>query len=102
MVFSCEFFKIFKKNFFKKNATAPLIFNPLSASFTKWSNTLTQFVGNLPTNCLSVFDHLVGLALKGFSSAPIEEILKQRYWSIKSTRQKFCNKSIIQEGRLFQ
>ena len=33
--------------------------------FTKWSNTLKQFVGNLPTNCLSVFDHFVGLALKG-------------------------------------
>ena len=40
-------------------------FNPLSANHTKWSNTLKQFVGNLPKNCLSVFDHLVGLALKG-------------------------------------
>ena len=24
-----------------------------------------QFAGKLPTNCLSVFDHFVGLALKG-------------------------------------
>ena len=39
--------------------------NPLSANFTKWSITLKQFVGKLPTNCLSVFDHFVGLALKG-------------------------------------
>ena len=39
--------------------------NPLSANFTKWSNTLKQFVGKLPTNCLSVFDHFVGLAFKG-------------------------------------
>ena len=31
--------------------------NPLSADPTKWSNTLKQFVGNLPTNCLSVFNH---------------------------------------------
>ena len=38
---------------------------PLSANPTKWSNTLKQSVGNLPTNCLSVFDHFVGLALKG-------------------------------------
>ena len=38
--------------------------NPLSTSFTKWSNTLKQFVGNLPTNCLSVYDHFVKLALK--------------------------------------
>ena len=39
--------------------------NPLNAKFTKWSNTLKQFVGKLPTNCLSVFDHFVGLTLKG-------------------------------------
>ena len=40
-------------------------FNPLSGNSTKWSNTLTQFIGKLPTNCLTVFDHFVGLALKG-------------------------------------
>ena len=40
------------------------LLNPLSANPTKWSNTLKQFVGNLP-NCLSVFDHFVILALKG-------------------------------------
>ena len=42
-------------------------FNPLSANITKWSNALKQFVGNLPTNCLSVFDHFVGVALKGLT-----------------------------------
>ena len=41
------------------------IVNPLSANPTKSSNTLKQFVGKLPTNCLSLFDHFVGLALKG-------------------------------------
>ena len=41
------------------------LFNPLSANPTKWSNTLKQFVSKLPTNCLSVFDHFVGLLLKG-------------------------------------
>ena len=41
------------------------IINPLSANPTKWSNTLKQFVGKLPTNCLSVFDHFVEFALKG-------------------------------------
>ena len=40
-------------------------FSPLSATPPKWSNTLKQFVGKLPANCLSVFDHLVGFALKG-------------------------------------
>ena len=42
--------------------------NPLSANLTKWSNTLKQFVGKLPTNYLSVFDHFVGLALKGLKA----------------------------------
>ena len=41
--------------------------NPLSANLTKWSNRLKQYVCNLPTNCLSVFDHFLGLALKGLS-----------------------------------
>ena len=43
--------------------------NPLSASPAKWSNTFKQFVGKLPTNCLSVFDHFVKLALKGLTKA---------------------------------
>ena len=41
--------------------------NLLSANPTKWSSTLKQFVGNLPTNCLSVFDYFVKMALKGLS-----------------------------------
>ena len=39
--------------------------NPLSANPTKWSHILKQFVGKLQTNCLNVFYHFVGLALKG-------------------------------------
>ena len=39
--------------------------NPLSANPTKWSNTLKQFIGNLPKICLSMFDYFVILALKG-------------------------------------
>ena len=45
-----------------------IVLNPLSANPTKWSNTLKQFVGKLPTNCLSVFDHFVKLALKGLNT----------------------------------
>ena len=44
-----------------------IVLNPLSASPTKWPNTLKQFVGKLPTNCLSVFGHFVNLALKGLT-----------------------------------
>ena len=46
--------------------------SPLSASFTKWSNTLKQFVGNMSTNCLSVFGQFVGLALKGLEFITLE------------------------------
>ena len=42
--------------------------NPLGANPTKWSNTLKQFVGKLPMNCLNVFDHFVGLTLKGLTN----------------------------------
>ena len=45
-----------------------LEYSPLIANITKWSNTLKQFVGKLPTNCLSVFDHFEGLALKGLKA----------------------------------
>ena len=48
-------------------------FNHLSANPTKWSNTLKQFFGKLPTNCLSVFDHFVRLALKGLKHFQITE-----------------------------
>ena len=37
---------------------------PLNANSIKWSNALKQFAGNLPANCLSVFDYFVRLALK--------------------------------------
>ena len=50
-----------------KNYLFPYILKPLNTNPKKWSNTLKQFVGNLPTNCLSVFDHFVKLALKGLT-----------------------------------
>ena len=43
------------------------IVNSLSAYPTKWPNTLKQFVGNLPTNCLSVFEDFLGLAPNGLT-----------------------------------
>ena len=62
---------LFKSSRWKKNLLivsqiqcACLCVNPLGANFINWSNTLKQFVGKLPTNCLRVFDHFVGLAFK--------------------------------------
>ena len=46
--------------------------NPFRANLTKWSDTLRQFVGKLATNYLSMFDHFVGLALKGLKPAFIK------------------------------
>ena len=67
------FSKGFKIVFLTKNYLKFL--NPLSANTTKWSNILKQFVGNLPTNCLSVFDHFVKLALEGLSRDGVVFIL---------------------------
>ena len=65
--------RIWKYQESKKKKTWKTEINTLSANFTRWSNTLKRFVGKLPTNCLSVFDHFVWLTLKGlsfFSSTP--------------------------------
>ena len=61
------------------------VLSPLSANPTKRSNTLKQFVGNFPTTCLSVFDHFVGLALKGLIIGHLEisaltSRYRHRYW----------------------
>ena len=79
-MFSCEFCEISKNTFFTELlwATVSAInkdgvaisknlvnINPFNANSTKLSNTLKQFVSNLPTNRLSVFGHFAGLALKG-------------------------------------
>ena len=59
-----------RNNWQKVNIPCSTIYNinPLNANLTKWSNTLKQFVGKLPTNCLSVFDHFMNLALKGLTT----------------------------------
>ena len=45
--------------------TILLFFKHLNANPMKWSNTQT-ISRQKPTNCLSMFDHFVELALKGF------------------------------------
>ena len=50
----------------KKEFSGKLV-KPLSANPTKLSNTLKQFVDKFPSSFLSLFDHFVGLALKGLS-----------------------------------
>ena len=49
-------------------------------SFVKYETIkqITKFVGNLPKNFLSVFDHFVGLALKGLRTKTPE----RRHWCI--------------------
>ena len=47
----------------------------LSTNPTNWSNTLTQLVGCKLTNCLNVFDHFVGLVLKGLTRLQILNFL---------------------------
>ena len=58
---------------------------PLKRKHTESSNTLKQFVPKLPTNCLSVFDHFEGLALKGLNylNYDLQQIAKSlSTWSL--------------------
>ena len=80
------------------------IINPLSTNPTKWSNTLKQFVGKKPTNCLSVFDHFVGLALKGLNFDSLKPLLitkraKETFFSDnrRNNIKKTCN--MLAHGR---
>ena len=65
----------------------PRLINRLSANFTKWSNTLKQFVSKLPTNCLTVFGHFVGLALKKLRRLGVLNISRKlnfkSFWSFQ-------------------
>ena len=60
-----------------------------SANFTKWSNKLKQFVGSLPTNCLSMFDHFVRLVLKGLTYFNVAH-WTLTIWIFESYLQKRC------------
>ena len=51
------------------------VINPLNANPEKWSNTLKQIVGNLPTIRLSVFDHFMNLARKGLTGGKLQNTL---------------------------
>ena len=71
--------------------------NPLSEKLTKWPNTLKQFVGNLPTNCLSMFGNFVGLALKRLRFIRAFSCCRTSRWksSSKIKKQTITNKKLL-------
>ena len=71
------------------------VFNPLSAKLTKWPNTLKQFVGNLLTNCLSVFGHFVGLAFKELIVSCLVISLSWKFLKNSSSTEKILHCVII-------
>ena len=73
--------------------TGILKLNPLSINPTKWSNTLKQFVGNLPNNCLSVFDHFANLTFKGLN----RQKLPRGMFFVKSYTQMFMMRNLFLE-----
>ena len=60
--------------------------NHLSANPTKCSNTFKQFVGKLPTSCVSACGHFVEFAIKGLNKLLTFAILVS-----KLTEVKHCN-----------
>ena len=73
--------------------------NPLSAKPIKWSNTLKQFVGKLPTNCLILFDNFVELVLKGKVNITVMKGFSWFHvvlWRFSnSTNETLCNKHLF-------
>ena len=83
-------------------------FNSLSANPTKWSSILKQFVGNFPTNCLSAFDHFVGLTFKQVKVFLFNieylyylEKNKTKIYCITSLSKKFCSTIIFYSWKGF-
>ena len=57
--------------------------NPLSVNLAKLSNTLKQFVNNLPTNRLIIFEHFMRMVLKWLVSKPTFICYFQHFFHIK-------------------
>ena len=55
--------------FVKKEKINIDVLNPLSTAPQKRSHTPKQIFSKSRQNCLSVFDHSVGLVLKGFTAS---------------------------------
>ena len=55
---------------------------PLSANPTKLSSTFKQYISNLLTNCLSVFDHFVGLVFKRLYLLITHIFMRNVSWNI--------------------
>ena len=63
---------------------------------------LKQFVGKLPTNCLSVFDHFVKLALKGLNNIKNRELtLLLPYLEFQETADLVIFTEEILSGKLY-
>ena len=84
------------------------ILHPLSANPTKWSNARWRW-SKLPTNCLSVFDHFVGLTLKGLNKLhcnplthfmSLAEGVQKETSSIKWVRK--CYEDLLQKRDYFK
>ena len=68
--------------------------NHLSVNPTKWSNTQTVR-RLLPTNCLNVFDHFVGLALKGLKLYLVPETVSSG--DVFRTKSGICDVSFLRK-----
>ena len=106
MCFLVNFAKFLRTSFLQNTSRRLLLnksraLNPLSSNPTKWSNTLKQFVGNLPTNCLSVFDHFVKLAFKGLietrwiESRTDKFEIKTNLWNLNKTSNIICQTKVF-------
>ena len=98
--FDTHYFALQRFSFFHCDVFVVYI-SPLNANPAKWPNTLKQFVGNLPTNCLSVFDHFVNLAFKGLATATL--LIVDCHWhksQVLPYHNKFLKRCLLHSGLL--
>ena len=79
----------------------PSCFYPFKRQSHKWPNKLKQSVGKLPTNCLSVFDHLLELALKGLNYCRLLQFQSWITWQLILRKSFFYFKNIGLETTQF-
>ena len=74
----------------------------MSSTISGWLKNVQKKAGIFISTSKAHSTRSASTSKADLSGAPIEETLKRGCWSKKSTWQKFYNKSIIQEGQLFQ
>ena len=85
-MFSCEICEILKNTYFEEHLwTTASYYNPsVPHRILEFFEHIVNHLSANPTNCLNVFDHFLGLALKGLKDLKIAFYLERSVYNIWS------------------